>query len=173
MDPKVGAEPLLTSVHSSAVALFVYHWKGLAPVLLVGQSGLPWAWVEADQAHTRDLVALNCSALSLFCPLRSFHWQRGLQSNLMSVPIPCMEPQLDWCVSLFSPFPRARVTLGGAGPYQSCLHFVRLMAPFGWALANSMLEGADPEKREAGVTVSNLVLDFYDIVILMSSLYYL
>ena len=44
---------------------------GFGPLLLVGQSGAPWAWVESDQVLA---VALDCRVISLCCSLKSFCW---------------------------------------------------------------------------------------------------
>lgn len=71
MYPATVAKPRFPLVQLSAVALLAYCGQFLIPV---DQSGPPWAWVEADQAFTRDAIAANCRALSLRCPLKSFWW---------------------------------------------------------------------------------------------------
>ena len=71
---------------------------------------------------TKDAVALNCRAFSLYCLLRSYHWWVGS----------AIKPDgfvLDECVLLSSPLSGEQELLwNGAGPCQGCLHITRLLA---------------------------------------------
>ena len=78
-------DPHLPFFQSSLLVLFACYGKGSVPVLLLVQSGPPWAWVESDQAYSRHAIALNSREISLCCPMRSFHFW--------------MEPAARWEVS--------------------------------------------------------------------------
>lgn len=60
------------------------YGQGLVPVLLRE----PWAQVGSDQVFARDVVTPNCRVLSLYCPLRRFHWQVGPAV----MPVICSQP---------------------------------------------------------------------------------
>lgn len=66
--------------------------------------------------YLQGAAAPNCSVLSLCCPLSSFHWWAGVQSDQLSAPSPLLGLKSDWCVWLFSSLPRAETSLEWCWP---------------------------------------------------------
>ena len=93
--------------------------SGVCPCFV---SGPVWSYLGPQLSQNRclqDVVALNCRAFSMFCPLRSFYWWAGPIVR----PDVCLQPTAGalWLPSLL---PGAGVTLEWFWPLSKLLaHF--------------------------------------------------
>lgn len=70
---------------------FCLLWAVFSPCSV---SRLVWSCIgliESNQAFAHDAVATDCRALSLCCPLRSFHWWSGPERHILS---PLLRPHI-------------------------------------------------------------------------------
>lgn len=162
MLPTVMTESCLLSFQLSAMPLFACCGQALVPVLLLGQSGATWAWVELEQMFTRAAGALNCTLLYLCCPLRNFGWWTGFafRPDVYSQPTAGNRAAPIWVV-IFPSVPGKECLWSGACPCQGYLHTARLMATLWMGSGQGYIGGSQVFRRMWGraQSVSKVCID--------------